>query len=67
MKKIDLYVCEICGTQYKEKAKCQECEKTHVRPVQIIDEKYMAKNCNGEYPIYIMVKMEDGKTITYKR
>lgn len=67
MKKIDLYVCEICGTQYKEKEKCQECEKNHIRPVQIIDEKYMPKNCNGEYPIYIVVKMEDGKTIMYKR
>ena len=67
MKKIDLYQCEICGTQYKEKLKCQECEKSHVRPVQIIGEKYMQKSCSGEYPVHITVRMADGKTVMYKR
>ena len=67
MKKIDLYQCEICGTKYKEKYKCQECEKSHVKAAQIIEEKYMPKNCNGEYPVYIIVKMTDGKNIMYKR
>lgn len=67
MKKIDLYQCEICGTQYKEKWKCQDCEKSHIKPVQITGTKYMPKNCNGEYPIHITVKMADGKSITYKR
>ena len=67
MKKIDLYVCEVCGTQYKEKVKCQNCEKSHVRPVQITGEKYTAKDCNGAYPVHITVTMADGKSITYKR
>lgn len=67
MKKLELYVCEVCGTQYKEKVECQNCEKSHIRPVQITGEKYMAKNCNGEYPVHITVRMADGKSITYKR
>ena len=67
MKKIDLYQCEICGTQYKEKYKCQECEKSHVKPLRIIDEKYMPKNCNGEYPVHITVRMANDKTVMYKR
>lgn len=66
MKKIDLYQCEICGTQYKEKSKCQDCEKSHVKPVQIVEEKFMPKNCNGKYPVHITVKMADGKNVTYK-
>lgn len=67
MKKLELYVCETCGTQYKEKVECQNCERSHVRPVQITGEKYMPKNCNGEYPVHITVRMADGKSITYKR
>lgn len=27
MKKIDLYQCEICGTQFKSKEDCVKCEK----------------------------------------
>ena len=67
MKKIELYVCDVCGTQYKEKIKCQDCEKSHVRPLQISGLKYMPKECNGGYPVHITVKMEDGKIVTYKR
>ena len=67
MKQVNLFVCETCGTQYKEKQKCQDCEKSHVRPVQITGEKYMPMFCNGEYPVHISVRMADGKTITYKR
>lgn len=29
MKKQILYMCEYCGTQYKEEKKCKECEKNH--------------------------------------
>ena len=67
MKKIELYICEICATQYKDKVDCQNCEKSHVKPVQIIAQKYMPKNCNGEYPVHITVEMKDGKLITYRR
>ena len=67
MKQVNLFVCEVCGTQYKEKQKCRDCEKSHVRPVQITGEKYMPKLCNGEYPVHISVRMTDGKTITYRR
>lgn len=67
MKKVELYVCETCGTQYKEKIKCSECEKSHIRPAQIIGWKYMPKTFNGGYPIHITVRMADGKDITYKR
>lgn len=28
MKQINLFVCEICGTQYAERLKAKDCEKT---------------------------------------
>ena len=65
MKKLELYQCEICGIQYKSKSECQTCEKSHVKPVQIIGTRFVKQN--GAYPVSITVKMEDGKNATYKR
>lgn len=28
MKKVEHYICEICGAEYKDKNVCTECEKT---------------------------------------
>lgn len=68
MKELKLFVCEHCGTQYKEKNDCLKCEKAHVKPVEIQDCKYVAMKVNSKgYPTQIHVKMEDGTVQIYKR
>lgn len=68
MKELKLYQCEICGTQYKEKNECKECEKRHIQPKKITGTRHLSykKNQKG-YPVSITVEMEDGNTVTYKR
>lgn len=69
MKKLELYQCEICGTQYKDKAECVECEKSHVPGTKIIGYKYTPKNVGSKdgLPVKITVKFENGKTADYRR
>ena len=68
MKKINLYVCECCGTQYKELKKCKECEDGHVKPVKIVGDKFVCiKNNKAGYPTEVYVQMEDGVSLTYRR
>ena len=68
MKKIELYQCEVCGTQYKEKGKAEMCEKSHKIPRKIAGKRYVPMDLNqAGYPISISVLFEDGETITYKR
>ncbi len=68
MKELKLYQCEICGTQYKNKAECKECEKRHIKPKGITGTRYLNFKDNKKgYPVLISVEMEDGFTITYKR
>ena len=45
MKEQKLYVCDYCGTQYKEKAECKKCEEGHKLPVEIKDSKYTSIKC----------------------
>jgi len=68
MKKIELYACEVCGTQYREKLKCQQCEKSHKKPVEVTQARYIsvAQNRSG-YPHVLHVKMSDGKIVEYRR
>ena len=35
MKEQKLYVCEFCGTQYKEKQSALNCEKNHHTPTDM--------------------------------
>lgn len=42
MKEQKLYVCECCGTQYKEKSKALDCEKSHAKNPAIKDTRYHA-------------------------
>lgn len=68
MKKIERYVCETCGTEYREKRTAESCEKCHKRPVEITDARYLSKaQCGTGYPVAINVKMSDGTYQTYKR
>ena len=63
-----MYQCEICGTEYSDKSKCKECEKSHRVPDTIVDARYVAKSFNNKgYPVSVTIRMDDGKDIIYKR
>lgn len=68
MKETKLYVCDYCGTQYKEKLKCQDCERGHKKIKSINSCKYVSiKNDETGYPSRINVLMDDGNIVEYKR
>ena len=68
MKEVKHYICEICGTEYKEKNSATICEKGHCCPVKIDNCRYIPiKNYAKGYPIEITVKMSDGSIQKYKR
>lgn len=64
MKEQKLYVCEYCGTQYKEKEKALNCEKAHSKKPTIKDARYHA-NC--DFPDRVEIVFESGKSMWYKR
>lgn len=68
MKKVEHYICELCGTEYNDKSKAMRCEKGHREPKEIVKSRYNAiiDNLKG-YPIAIDIKMSDNNVITYKR
>ena len=42
MKSLQLYVCEHCGTQYKDKNECKKCEDNHKIAMEIHDMRFHA-------------------------
>lgn len=67
MKEQTLYICEFCGTQYKEKSKALGCEKNHHTPKAMGQLKYHAAKCSQDgYPERIEVAFENG-VVWYKR
>lgn len=68
MKKVEYYICEVCGTEYREKEKCIRCEKAHKKPEGIagMDFASITQDSSG-YPARVHIAMTDGETITYKR
>lgn len=68
MKQVNLFVCEYCNTQYKDKDRAIECEKHHKRIKKIVSAKYRSINsCADGIPDYVTVEFEDGKQVKYKR
>lgn len=67
MKKLELYVCEKCGTQYNSKVQCEQCEKGHKADLNITGLRYIsyAQDKTG-LPVAIDVTV-NGKTYRYKR
>ena len=63
MKEITSYVCEMCGTGYKEIGDCHRCEESHMKIKKIERARY---NPSYKYTISITVVFEDEKTIMYK-
>lgn len=68
MKEIKHYICEICGTEYKDKLNAQKCEKNHCELDSIEKCRYLSYEYNNKgYPISIDVRMMNGQIVTYKR
>lgn len=68
MKEIKHYICEICGTEYREKTKARECEKAHKKPKKIQHSDYHSLSVDASgYPAKIHVEMSDGKIVLYKK
>lgn len=69
MKEKKLYTCEICHTDYAEKSRCAECEKSHKTKLAI---KYLGKfkpfsvYYDG-FPTAITVVAANGEEYTYHR
>lgn len=65
MKKLRMYQCEICGTNYTDKLKAIECEKYHATGLEIIDCQYHGINVCGKFPTRIWVKSKGGEKRMY--
>ena len=68
MKKLELYQCEVCGIQYKNKEDCEKCEKEHQKELNIVQTRYLpyTRDKTG-LPITITLMGLDGMQYTYKR
>lgn len=58
-----LYTCDICHTDYNNKADAQKCEKEHCVSTMMKDFRYQA---HSKYPHKVEVKFTDGTTRWYK-
>lgn len=72
MKKIELYKCEICGTQYKDKETCKSCEQSHIEESRLVNRivgvRYLPITVDASgMPITITLVGSDGKHYRYKR
>lgn len=67
MKNLTLYVCEVCGTQYKDKSECGRCEKGHKAGFTITGARYLPYTQDETgMPVTIDVTA-NGKVYRYKR
>lgn len=68
MKEVKHYICEICGKGYKSEDSCRKCEESHIKPLEIVKQKYVSiGNDASGYPVWIEVKMSNGAVVRYKR
>ena len=68
MKEKVLYTCEVCHTDYADKAGAEMCERNHKRKLKIVDKRYLtrAQDKSG-FPITITIQSEDGTQVKYSR
>lgn len=62
-KEITTYYCDKCNNVFATKEEAQECEKKHLK-YELYREIYGA---NKTYPICILLKFDNGQTMTYQR
>ena len=68
MKQKILYVCELCGTEYKDERAAERCERGHIMPKKIHESKFQSINVDQKgYPSRITILMENGERVEYKR
>lgn len=68
MKEIKLYVCGVCGQQYKMKNQAEKCESGHKRIKRIKKSYYhpITVDATGT-PASIEVEMTDGSIVKYRK
>ena len=68
MKEKILYTCEVCSTDYADKAEAKRCEENHKRKLKIVNLRYLtrAQDLSG-FPTTITVQSEYGTRVTYKK
>ena len=57
MTKKELYTCDICHTDYHDKADALKCEKEHLKCIKIADTRYKA---HSKMPHKIVVEFSNG-------
>ena len=68
MKEKVLYTCEVCRTDYADKAGAMRCELNHKKKLKIVDARYLAQaQDESGFPTTITVRSESGEQATYKR
>lgn len=68
MKKLELFQCEVCGTQFKSKEECERCEKGHPKELHIVKARYLSRTQDATgMPASITLVGPDGRHYTYKR
>ena len=68
MKRLELFQCEVCGTQFGSRKDCENCEKRHQRELHIVKTRYLPYTQDGSgMPTTITLVGRDGRHYTYKR
>ena len=57
MRKVEHYICEVCGTEYKDKALCEKCERLHKQGLTIVRARFLpVTQDNTGMPVTIEVE-----------
>lgn len=64
MKEKVFYTCEVCRTDYADKAEAKRCEESHKKKLKTIDPGYSVCFLGG---VIITIPSEGGARVTYKR
>lgn len=68
MKEQIIYQCEICGTPYRERLACKNCEKSHKVKAAIVNARYLSQKQNQQgFPQAVELEFSDGSRAWYKR
>lgn len=67
MKIVNQYKCDVCGTVYTDKKKCEACETGHKKPVKITGRVFRSISINATgFPEKLTVATKDGEEAVYK-
>lgn len=67
MKVVNQYKCDVCGTVYTDKRKCEACETGHKKPVKITSRVFRPIGINATgFPEKLTMATKDGEEAVYK-